>query len=74
MRKRVHAGCCQYNKIILPFTSLPVSDAPDHSLKQIKRVEILILSKEVSNSDFPLLCILLLPALCHPYNQVNPLS
>lgn len=33
---------------------------------------MLVLSKKVSNSDFPLLCILLLPALCHPYNQLNP--
>ena len=69
--KRVHAGCYQQNKITPSFTSLPVSEAPDRSLKQIQGVEMLVLSKKVSNSNFPLLCILLLPALCHPYNQLN---
>jgi len=71
MHKRVHAGCYHHSKITLPFTSLLVSDTPDCSLKEIKRVEMLILSKEDSNSDFPLLCILLLLALCAPYSQLN---
>lgn len=71
MCKKVHASRYQH-KITLPFTSLTVSDAPDRSLKQIKGLEMPAFRK-VSNSDFPLLCILLLSVLCHPYNQRNPL-